>query len=546
MSKLVRRKKEIGAALAVALQLTALGLIGLILPVASGPQQTAKTPADSQISAAPQAVPAQAQPLTAADKANLRSSAHFAKKLYEPLASQVFNLATSRAEAAQAVRQEAQQSAQQSVQEGESPNEGATLTTDREDYPPFSYVYFHGTGFQPGETVDMVVVETDPVQQSFEPWAVVADENGEFDTSWYISSQEFNGATFLATATGETSQLTASATFTDANGDGTMNVSPGSALTSSTGNSFTFSYRNVNQTFNSGSHADVVVPAGWPTAPQTTTPGNPGYVSATAVGAGTVVGTVTVTGTGPWTIDIPFTTTTSSGKGFDLTYTQVTTPSTTGVYSFRTGNKTSSGATTAIFSSPAIVVSPTILQRGAATTASVSSGTSLIINKPTGVVQGDLMIVNLAIKNTTSGAPTSSGWISIGTTTAAGNGGGGIGVRAALLYKVAGASEPANYTFNWTTSNAAQGAIVAFSGVDTVSGPFDNGTPPFTYTTGDGNGGLKDPVGVTAITNATANAAIVMFASSPGMPSPYATGLFTTATSSGALGELYGDIADVN
>ncbi len=62
----------------------------------------------------------------------------------------------------------------------------------------------------------MIVVETDPIQQSFEPWTVVADENGNFQTSWYIFSQEFNGASFLATATGESSQLTASCTFTDA------------------------------------------------------------------------------------------------------------------------------------------------------------------------------------------------------------------------------------------------------------------------------------------------------------------------------------------
>jgi hypothetical protein len=62
----------------------------------------------------------------------------------------------------------------------------------------------------------MIVVETDPQQQSFEPWTVVTDENGEFDTSWYVFSEEFNGATFQATATGETSQLTASVTFTDA------------------------------------------------------------------------------------------------------------------------------------------------------------------------------------------------------------------------------------------------------------------------------------------------------------------------------------------
>jgi len=61
----------------------------------------------------------------------------------------------------------------------------------------------------------MIVVELDPIQQSFEPWDVVADENGEFDTSWYIFSEDFLGATMQATATSQSSQLTASATFTD-------------------------------------------------------------------------------------------------------------------------------------------------------------------------------------------------------------------------------------------------------------------------------------------------------------------------------------------
>ena len=70
----------------------------------------------------------------------------------------------------------------------EAPNEGPTLTTDQEDYQPYTYVYFTGTGFQPGETVNMIVVELDPVQQSFEPWDVVADENGNFQTSWYVFS----------------------------------------------------------------------------------------------------------------------------------------------------------------------------------------------------------------------------------------------------------------------------------------------------------------------------------------------------------------------
>src|SRR5437867_3405806 len=220
MSKLIRRtKKKFGAALLIALQLITLTLAGLLMPFAGGPRPN-KAPADTQVSAplvqttqgdqaqtetdqaqTDTAQPITAKDLTAAEKSALRKSAHFAKKLYEPLASQVFSLQRSLVES---------QAAQRSSQGPDSPNSEPTLTTDREDYPPFSYVYFHGSGFQPGENVDMIVVETDPVQQSFEPCTVVADENGEFDTSWYIFSGDFNGATFQATATGEASQLTAS------------------------------------------------------------------------------------------------------------------------------------------------------------------------------------------------------------------------------------------------------------------------------------------------------------------------------------------------
>src|SRR5438874_7764219 len=225
MARIIRRTvKKRGTALIVAVQLTFLTLLSLVSFV-NGPQQSAP-PKDgfavangSQVNVAQaQTQTAQAQAetdeprtakdLTAADKAALRKSAHFAKKLYEPLNTQMFNLATQRAAAAH---------------NSELPN-SATLTTDRQDYPPYSYVYFHGSGFQPGETVDMLVVETDPVQQSFDPWSVVADANGEFDTSWFVFSSDFEGASFLATATGETSQLTASATFTDANGAGNMQV----------------------------------------------------------------------------------------------------------------------------------------------------------------------------------------------------------------------------------------------------------------------------------------------------------------------------------
>ena len=160
------------------------------------------------MSAAPQAAPVQARPVS--DLSARRASAVRATKLYEPRASQIFNLATSRAEAAESGRQ----GAQHSMQEGETPNE-ATLTTDHEDYAPYSYVYISGTGFEPGETVNMIVVQLDPNPTSYEPWDVVADENGNIDTTWYIFTEELIGATMQVTATGQTSGLTASATFTD-------------------------------------------------------------------------------------------------------------------------------------------------------------------------------------------------------------------------------------------------------------------------------------------------------------------------------------------
>src|SRR6266536_6621030 len=201
MSKIIRRtagmKKEVGTALIVALQITTLTLISLMAPFASGPQQAAKAPADSQMTAASQAQPVSAPP----------AGAIRATKLYEPRATQIFDLATTRAESAR-------QSAQQSVQAVEAPNE-ATLTTDREDYPPYSYVYMSGTGFEPGETVNMIVVQLEPNPTSYQPWDVVADENGNIDTTWYIFSEELIGATMQVTATGQTSGLTASATFTD-------------------------------------------------------------------------------------------------------------------------------------------------------------------------------------------------------------------------------------------------------------------------------------------------------------------------------------------
>jgi hypothetical protein len=111
--------------------------------------------------------------------------------------------------------------------QSDTPNQ-ATLTTDRDDYAPYSFVYISGTGFFPGETVNLIVAESSPNPGVFEPWNVVADENGSFETTWYVFSEDLIGATLQLTATGQSSGMTASATFTDAAASGVApNGDPG-------------------------------------------------------------------------------------------------------------------------------------------------------------------------------------------------------------------------------------------------------------------------------------------------------------------------------
>src|SRR5438046_5927105 len=104
MSKLIRRTvgmKKGGAALLAALQIISLILIGFLLPFGSGPHQqsTGVDAGEGAEQANTETQSAVRQPLTAADKRALRDSAVFATKLYEPLGTQAFNLATTRAAA---------------------------------------------------------------------------------------------------------------------------------------------------------------------------------------------------------------------------------------------------------------------------------------------------------------------------------------------------------------------------------------------------------------------------------------------------------------
>ncbi len=172
-------------------------------------------------------------------------------------------------------------------------------------------------------------------------------------------------------------------------------------------------------------------------------------------------------------------------------------------------------------------VSAAIAQRGTATTATTTN-TNLTINKPTGVVAGDVMIVNIAKVGNNTTAPSLAGWTLID-----GRSLGGMTRRyGAVLYKVAGASEPASYTFALGTgTNGAVGSIVAFSGVDTSGAtPFD--VAPGTISVQPS----QTAVAATTITTASANAAVIMFGMAANS-TPTWSGW--TTTSPGTLTELY-------
>jgi len=89
-----------------------------------------------------------------------------------------------------------------------------TIRTDKPDYPPGSDVTIYGTGFAPNEQVAIQIVQSngDGNPTIYDN----ADSTGSFtDSSNFSISDTDGGVTFVMTATGQTSGLTAQDRFTD-------------------------------------------------------------------------------------------------------------------------------------------------------------------------------------------------------------------------------------------------------------------------------------------------------------------------------------------
>jgi hypothetical protein len=93
---------------------------------------------------------------------------------------------------------------------------GPAVSTDQADYAPGDTVTIRGTGWLPGETVQMTLNE-DPAD-SLHPatqLSAVADSTGSFVNRGFSPDTRHLGVTFTLAATGQTSGLTAQTTFTD-------------------------------------------------------------------------------------------------------------------------------------------------------------------------------------------------------------------------------------------------------------------------------------------------------------------------------------------
>src|SRR5581483_106919 len=91
----------------------------------------------------------------------------------------------------------------------------ATVKTDAADYPPGTTVNITGSGWQPGETVTLSLLEV-PSLDSHGPYTAIADANGNIANSQFVTNALDAGIRFYLTAVGSQSGVQAQNTFTDA------------------------------------------------------------------------------------------------------------------------------------------------------------------------------------------------------------------------------------------------------------------------------------------------------------------------------------------
>lgn len=112
-----------------------------------------------------------------------------------------------------------------------------------------------------------------------------------------------------------------------------------------------------------------------------------------------------------------------------------------------------------------------------ASTQNTSSGTTLVINKPTGTAEGDLMIAMMCVSGNNPTWTGDTGWTELADETT-------DNPSLRVAYKVAGESEGASYTFTANKSQTNAGSILTYryAAYDTIAGAFTVGANPLVLT----------------------------------------------------------------
>jgi Peptidase family C25 len=125
-----------------------------------------------------------------------------------------------------------------------------------------------------------------------------------------------------------------------------------------------------------------------------------------------------------------------------------------------------------------------VIKFRAASSGGAPSGTlTLTVARPAGTALNDVLIAAVAVRPSTATITAPAGWTLVRRTNQAATNSN----SQAIYSKVAGASEPASYSWTFNTSTGSVGGILGFSGVNTAS-PID------------ANNGQADPNGLTFAT----------------------------------------------
>jgi outer membrane protein assembly factor BamB len=114
---------------------------------------------------------------------------------------------------------------------------------------------------------------------------------------------------------------------------------------------------------------------------------------------------------------------------------------------------------------PAPAAEAAIAFRSAASKDQNGSAASITINRPTGTVKGDVMVAIIAVRPSTVAITAPGGW----TLVRRDDNPNGESNTLAVYRRVAGSSEPASYTWSFSSNTGNAGGILSFSGVDNTS-----------------------------------------------------------------------------